>query len=207
MLTDKTNKICIMEKALADEKLNDHIKNSSFRELKKYPSKEYEREGNNLLSEIYCDAGVDIEAREFSILKSRHAEASKIYTMAKDHKPDFPDTKIRPVQPVKHSAIEKMDTLVSKILVQILPLLTHRIGNSKKFQEKIKDPILDTSYIQASLDIENMYPTMPTDNSAINIIKSFLIKHQSSIDTYSFKISHIISMLKFIVTHTYTEIE
>ena len=59
------------------------------------------------------------------------SRAPSIYPLAKDHKPTFPDTKIRAVQPICSSAIEKLDILVSRVLTQPIPMLTHRVVSTE----------------------------------------------------------------------------
>ena len=70
----------------------------------------------------------------------------------------------------------------------------------------MKEHTPNTIFFQASIDIESMYPSMPTDNKAINIIKIYIQKHKNSLELYGFKISHIIQMLEFVITHTYTRV-
>ena len=56
---------------------------------------------------------------------------------------------------------------------------------------------------QASLDVENMYPTLPTDDKALNVIKSYIEKYKDQINMLGFTASHILSMLEFVLSHTY----
>ena len=126
-------------------------------------------------------------------------------SLKKDNKPEFPNTKIRPIQPGAKSAIENMDILVSKILTQIKTHLKYRIGNTADAQDKIKEinRTLPNNYIIVSLDIANMYPTVPINKEALKVIESYLIKYKEEIEMFGFKIKHIIMMLEFILNNTY----
>lgn len=144
-------------------------------------------------------------------LLSNYSTAPELYPQAKDHKPAFPDTKVRVVQPIINSAVEKIDMIVSKILIQINQLLPHRVKSTDEFLHKIQNQYPDNTTVpnfsgfQASLDVENMYPTLPTDESALNIIKTYIERYKDKIDMLGFNTSHILSMLQFVLSHTYTK--
>ena len=102
----------------------------------------------------------------------------------------------------------KMDIYISKVLTQVQPLLTYRISNSEQLQDKVKQlPLLTTPHIQASLDIENMFPCVPIDKKALDIIKECLKKHRTALEFYGIEICHIMIILEFILNNTYTKIE
>ena len=54
-----------------------------------------------------------------------------------------------------------------------------------------------------SIDIENMYPTIPTNDKAIGIIEQYLSTNQQHIDLFGFEIYHITKLLKFLIHNTY----
>ena len=54
-----------------------------------------------------------------------------------------------------------------------------------------------------SLDIKNMYPSLPTNDEAIDIIKSFMLKHAHKVNMFGFKIEHILEMIKCIFQNNY----
>ena len=64
---------------------------------------------------------------------------------------------------------------------------------------------LPAGVFQASIDVESMYPSLPTDNKALTIVHQCITKFEKQIDLLGFRPHHIISMLNFVVTHTYTQ--
>ena len=140
---------------------------------------------------------------------SNYSSAPELYPMTKDHKPSFPNTKVRVVQPINNSAIEKLDMAVSKVLIQINQLLPNRVKSTKDFLTKLRNTYPDNITVsssvsfQASLDVENMYPTLPTDERALQVILSYIEDYKENINLYGFSPSHIVSMLDFVLHHTY----
>ena len=127
--------------------------------------------------------------------------------MMKDHKMNYPDCKIRPVQPINASAIEKMDILISAVLTQLQPFLKYRILNREPIQKDIQQlTTLASPHIQASLDLENMFPTTPINDKALKIVREYLKTHRASLDLFGLEISHIMIMLEFVLHNTCTKI-
>ena len=103
------------------------------------------------------------------------------------------------------TAIEKVDILVSKILTQLQPFLKYRAGNSDKARANIIElnKNLPKHYLITSLDIVNMYPNVPINPEALNVVKKYLAKHQKDINMYGFGINHVMAMLEFVFQNTY----
>lgn len=70
--------------------------------------------------------------------------------------------------------------VVIKVLIQINQLLPNRVKSTKDFLTKFRitypDNITVSSSvsIQASLDVDNMYPTLPTDERALQVILPYI---------------------------------
>ena len=50
-----------------------------------------------------------------------------------------------------------------------------------------------------------MYPTLPTDSRALQVISTYIEEYRDKINMYGFLPSHIISMLDFVLQHTYVK--
>ena len=210
LLTDKTNKIAIMNRELVDQKLADHLQEPAYHILMEDPTSDFEKEANKLLIDISTDLSIDISKPPMKHLLSTYSTAPELYPQAKDHKPTFPNTKVRVVQPINNSAVEKIDMIVSKVLIQINQLLPNRVKSTDEFLHKLRSTYPNNMTVpnsangfQASLDVENMYPTLPTDDEALNVIKSYIEKYKDQINMLGFTTSHILSMLEFVLSHTY----
>lgn len=197
--TDKTSKIAIVDRELAERKLLDHLNNGSYERLEGNPAEQMERSLNNLLKKL----GGDGEVKK--MLRTSNSTTPRLYSFQKDHKSDYPDCKVRPVQPIGQCAIYKIDIMVSKILSQVLPHLSFRVKSKGHYIETLKT--LDPKQVQfmASLDIENMYPTIPISNEAVKIVKDYLDQNFDNIDLFGFNSDDVITMLKFCLHNTYVE--
>ena len=111
---------------------------------------------------------------------------------------------MRPVQPIHNSPIANLDILV---LTQVRSYLTYRIDNTQQIREKIKDygPIKNGDFL-FSLDVKQMYPSLPTCDEALMVIRKKLQKHAQHIDFFNFKLGHIMEFLKFIWENSYIEV-
>ena len=208
--TDKTNRFCTLPTSACEDRLRQHLSNGWI-ELSEDPSTSYQHAANEILKESLNEAGIHdgyLQTR----LSTRHATAPIIYPLAKDHKPDFPNTKVRVVQPIAGSAVEKLDVIVASVLSQLLPLLRYRVDSSKTFISQCLAPwiegentpqLLGPEHVIVSMDIESMYPSLPTNNIATDYIRCYLEEHRGNIDLLGFKPRHITNMMQFITTHTY----
>ena len=199
-----------MDTYTIEDKLLDHLREPAFQELLDDPTPQYDKSANKLLIDLSIDAGLDHTQAPLKHLFSHFSNAPQMYPMAKDHKATFPNTKVRVVQPITNSSIEKLDMVVSRVLVQVTQKLPNRVKSSADFITKLwreypHDLAVSGNWFQASLDVENMYPTMPTDERALGIIHQYLTKYKDSISLFGFNIPHILEMLKFILSHTYTK--
>eukprot|EP00116_Pleurobrachia_bachei_P001879 sb/3462141/ len=201
--TDKTNKVCAMPRDLLASKLEDHF-SEGWRPLPGDPSLVYQEEANSLMSECLTRAGLYSDYL-CSRLSARYTWAPPVFPLAKDHKPQFPHCKVRVVQPVKGSAIEKLDIVVGRVLSQITRHLTYDVPSAQSFIETHLRPLSaqQSQIFQVSMDIESMYPSLPTGDRALTVIHQYLMDLADDIDTLGFSQSDIISMLKFILTHSY----
>ena len=138
MPTDKTNRFCTVNTSTCEEKIADHLR-SGWEEIALDPTQPYENAANELLTRALNDIGIDRNSYLATRLKCRHSSPPGLYPLGKDHKASFPDCKLRIVQPVKGSAIERLDDdlITGKVLTQILPLLKYRVDSSQRFIKKM----------------------------------------------------------------------
>ena len=206
--TDKTNKLCLVDVDFVNQKMDElATDNDNFKLLDK--NKDHteiaRKEAKDLLCDIISDT--NIAPSNFKDLLQRHPRTSTMHCFLKDHKPSFPECKVRPVQPVKNSAIENLDILIYKVLSQLLPHLKYRIENTGIVLDKIKNssPLQPDDFL-FSLDICSMYQSLPIDDISLRIIRDKLKEHQDSIDLFGFKIRHIMLCIMFIWEHNYIKI-
>ena len=69
---------------------------------------EIEIKAKHLLETLRMEPAIlEIPATVFQYLFRDDTDAPTLHPLLKDHKPEFPNTKIRPVQPITGSDIEK----------------------------------------------------------------------------------------------------
>ena len=101
--TDKTSKIAIVDKEFAQSKIKEYLLDGGFEELDGDPSKQYEKDFNDLLKKIYSSEGNDIPDALKQALPIKYSVPPTIFSFQKDHKKEYPMCKIRPVQPIGES--------------------------------------------------------------------------------------------------------
>ena len=206
-LSDKTNKIIAIDPVIVREQTLKHLQNRSlFREVDRDPSEQIEKGGNDLLNSILPSLNrASKEGKKiYKRLYTYDTRAPIIQPLLKDHKPDFPNCNIRPVQPVTNSAVEKIDLTVSQVLTQITPLLPYRAKDTAAFKTRLRSlPRPPQGSFMVSLDIVNMYPSMPTDEKALEIIEDYLETYHDVINLFGFTTTNIVDLLRFVLHNTY----
>ena len=211
-LTDKTNNIVIAEESLVRTKVFDHLNGPAFIPLTEDPSTAVKLECDIVLGRILLDPELEVPNELLQrFFPEDPTSAPVLQPLLKDHKPTFPDTKIRPVQPVTGSAIERMDILVSKILLQLTPFLQYRVTSSDAAREQLdrcnENLRGEEDYMIASLDISNMYPNVPIGRDALQVVRRYLEENKDNINLFGFKICHVMWMIDCVFSHTYISYE
>ena len=212
--SDKTNRFCTISESTCMEKIEEHL-SFGWEQLPQDPTKGYEKEANNIMKTALAQADVrdSYLCGPSGRLATRFSSAPMIWSMGKDHKSNFPNCKLRMVQPISKSAVEKLDVITGKVLTQILPLLSFRVDSSKSFIRDClsdwttKGDLLHRGYHIASFDVESMYPTLPTCQTSLDVLLQYLINYQDQIDTFGFDPVQIVTFMKFIVEHTYATVD
>ena len=134
--SDKTNRFCTISESTCMEKVEEHL-SFGWEQLPQDPTKGYEKEANNIMKTALAQADIrdSYLCGPSGRLATRFSNAPIIWPMGKDHKSNFPNCKLRMVQPISKSAVEKLDVITGKVLTQILPLLSFRVGAAKVSSE------------------------------------------------------------------------
>ncbi len=129
------------------------------------------------------------------------SEPAKFTTLIKDHKiQDNSGYPLRPVASTLNTPTNKIDWLVSRILNQLLQYIPSYLKNTEHLLSKIKN-IPNTSFTKdhvfISLDVINLYPSIPISNAISAVIK-FAEKWWSHIDSFGFSLDDLKKCLSFI---------
>ena len=86
LLSDKINKLCIIDQSIVKEKLMDHAKSGCFKELQGDPSGNIEIQANYILEDLRKLNGFNIPEYHYAHFYTHYSQSPKIYPKMKDHK-------------------------------------------------------------------------------------------------------------------------
>ena len=145
---------------------------------------------------------IPLKTSEKNKLLSQGTQAANIAIAVKDHKQmdtigNFP---LRPIANVDNTPTQKIDWLLSQILVQLIPFVPAHIPNTADLTNKLRT--LDTSnwndnYQFLSLDVKALYPSIPLIEG-IDWVIALLTDHTEDINMFNISVSYIKFCLHFI---------
>ena len=197
--SDKTNRIVITDEEVYLKKSLDMLENTAnYKYRKQSKSKQIETQANRLIRNIGLNK-FDKSSREKLISSGTHP--ANFVTLIKDHKTKtelgFP---LRPVASTTNTPTNKIDWIVSRILNQLLEFIPSYIKNTEHLIKKLEDinkDLLKEGKIFVSLDVVNLYPSIPIDE-AINAVLDFAKLFWNKIDNFGFSIEELSRCLSFI---------
>lgn len=176
---DKGNCVVLMDKKDYDERVNKLISDGPYIECKfkngkpKNPLPEMVEQASecaNLVAEIYDD----------HYLKRRltvsNPKIPTLYCLPKIHKNPL---KMRPIASNIDSPMEKLADFALEILNKYPIKCGFGVKNSIDFTQKIKDNRLKRGEINMSVDIENLYPSVPV-NEGLAALEEHLVENRAS---------------------------
>ena len=203
--TDKTNRMTVFDKTFLAKKLDESVLNRNlFEPLSGDQSHKIEADANLIWSEIVCSRPSITDKQHDDFVK-RHSRAPALKILLKDHKAGFPDCKVRTIQPVRGSAVENFDTLLGLIFGQCRRFHRYTVCNSVQFLERIKGLTVHTESIQFSMDIESMFPSLPTCERAVGVVEKHLNRHREHLNLFGLEVCDVISILRFVLRNIILE--
>ena len=134
---------------------------------------------------------------------------AKFRGLIKDHKNPKPDTNgvypfdIRPIASVCGSPIEKIDWIITQVLKQILPFLSHHLQKTENFLAHMRlvnrdlHSMSSNRIVSFSLDVVSLYPSIPILR-AVDVVMSYIDKLFLNLDFFGIHVDLIKHMLKFV---------
>ena len=165
---DKGSRFVILENEVYEEKIQQQIDRSSFKELKDYPSKLFQQKINNWIEKWYAKKVIDNSWKDFISCDS--PSAGKMHGLVKTHKASGCNT-----------AVENLSIFVEKVLYKDVERIPSRIKDTSHMLDiidNLKDSDLPENSVLVSFDVVNMFP--PIDNeSGIKAVKKVLNGRES----------------------------
>jgi len=123
--------------------------------------------------------------------------------LAKDHKPEFPECKLRIIQPNPNSPIEKLDWFLSRILGQLTAFIPSYVKSTADFIRRVGEVHLPSDCFQFSLDVVDLYPSISI-GLALESIGEDLLENGNKITMFGLHIADVTLLLEFVLKHTIT---
>ena len=198
--TDKSNRLCVThdndivnrtESILMDEAIYKRIDKSKHKSLEKQANQLV----NNVLKSKMSSSNMQ------RMLVSGTSPAS-FYTLIKDHKEktDKNSFPLRPIASVVNTPGNKIDWFCGRILNQLTNYVPAHLSSSLQLMndfEKLNSNDIAENSTFISLDVVNLYPSVPIDR-AICVISDFAKNHWTDIDNFGITPDQFISMIKFV---------
>ena len=197
--SDKTNRLVVTDEDNHMSKSRALLNNpENYKILDNSKCKSIETQANRIIRNVCKDK---LDKRDCQRMISMGSEPAKFTTLIKDHKiksdSGYP---LRPVASTINTPTNKIDWLVSRILNQLLQFIPSYLKNTEHLLDKlnqIEKDQLTNKCIFISLDVINLYPSIPI-NEAISAVIKFAEKWWSQIDHLGFSLEELRTCLSFI---------
>jgi hypothetical protein len=138
------------------------------------------KKANDLMKHL-CDGRSIFQAKDLPKLRSSTNTPSQMFFLIKDHKKkdkdgDFP---LRPVASIHNTPVDKLDWIIQQIIQPLLNYVPAHLPNAERPLEHI-DTINKSNILKGkkntifSLDVVNLYPSIPLDLGINAVMKLFL---------------------------------
>ena len=197
LTANKGVSMVVLDKEEYIRKLEDLLKQNTYRELVADPTNKYKNKLINLLKPIKSEGGMNnITYRR---LCPTGAVSPKYYGLPKIHKVGVP---LRPIISSKGSATYETAKELAKIIKPLVGRSPHHVQNNKDFLESIRNIKLQPDECIMSYDVSALFTSIPID-PAIKTIKKHLEEDKDLSKRTSMTVNHIICLLEFCLRNTY----
>lgn len=198
--SDKSNRLVISDsKTQTDRNLSLLSDKDVYQPLEQSRQHKIEKQANNLTKSV-CKALPKFDREKMIISGSKPAQ---FFSFVKDHKTKLPDVDhfpLRPIASAKNTATEKLDWLITQVLVQLVHYVPANIKNSDDIitiLQQLETHDLTCEHTFVSLDVKNLYPSIPIE-WGIKTVIDFAKTHWHKIDTFTLTIENFKKCLCFI---------
>ena len=198
--TDKSNRLCVTSNKNMIDRTESILKDEmTYKLINKSKHKALEKQANQLVNNILKNKLSNSNVQRMLVSGTQPA---RFYTLIKDHKTknendEFP---LRPIASVVNTPTNKIDWLCGRILNQLTKFVPAHLSSSLELMnclDNLKCEKVDSNYTFISLDVVNLYPSVPID-TAIQVVSDFAKTHWSLIDNFGISPEQFTSMIKFV---------
>ena len=175
---DKESRFVILEIDVYEEKIQQQIDRSSFKELKEDPSKLFQQKINNWIEKWYAKKVIDNSWKDFISCDSPNA--GKMCGLVETHKANNP-AKI--ITSGCNTAAENLSIFVEKVLYKEVEQIPSRIKDTSHMLDiidNLNDSDLPENSALVSFDVVNMFPSIDNE-SGVKAVKKVLNDRESKI--------------------------
>ena len=197
--SDKSNRLVICDESSLKNRTEILLQDTAtykFRNVSKNSA--IENQANTLIrskcAKLY---GID---HEKLLVSGTHP--AKFLVNVKDHKDkDNGFYPLRPIASTHGTPTQKVDWLASVFLNQLVKFVPAHLSSTNSLIKEMKNNtdinICDRGKILISLDVRNLYPSIPI-NDGIRTIENFATQHWNKINNYGLNVEDLIYCFKFV---------
>ena len=194
---DKGNCTVVMDRKDYDEKVKELLGDeSTYKVLKKDPTKKTERDMNGILLKMKREE--TIGENLYKRLHSSDGLPPRFYGLPKVHKNGCP---LRPIVSFISTPTYNLSKHVAKILKPLTGNSDYTVKNSTEFCESITDIKLLDDDVLVSFDVVSLFTSIPVD-VAISVAHNRLINDENLQDRTAIPITDIVKLLDFCLSTT-----
>ena len=178
---DKVSTFAIHENEVYEEKIQQQIDRSSFKELKDDQSKLFQQKINNWIEKWYAKKVIDNSWKHF--ISCDLPIAGKMNGLVKTHKTNH---LIRIITSGCNTAVENLSIFVEKVLCKEVERIPSRIKDTNHMLDiidNLNDSDLPENFVLVSFDVVNMFPSIDNESS-IKAVKKVLNDRESKKFSY-----------------------
>lgn len=178
--SDKCKGLVILNKTDYVKKVDEILQDdNNYEKLQNNPTAKVEAGTKRIFKAVTKDKLPSTLAAE---LVPSHSRTPVMYGLPKDHKENVP---LRPIISACGGPTEKTSWLLERILNQLLQFVPAHLRNTddylKRLAEKYPDQQLPENAIIFSIDVVNLYGSIPLDEGVTAVV-DFVKEHQAEID-------------------------
>ncbi len=178
--------------------------NKDYSKLEKSNSAKIEKLCNKKLVEL--SNKIKLNKNDLMKCKIQNSHPAEFFFNIKDHKKRNEEGlyPIRPIASVHNTPVDGIDFILQKILTQASSIVPSNIRDADEaigfFNELNNQNMIDKNSKIISLDVVNLYPSIPLDKG-LDFTKKFLQEHEDEIDFLGLDIKDVLDLLKIISTN------
>ena len=194
---DKGNATVVLNKDDYNQKMNDLLKDASYKRLRNNPTTKVEKKVADALKEVENKGGLSTSQRKS--LTNKYSTPPQLYGLPKIHKKDTP---LRPIVSSIDSPTYKLAKHLANILQPLVGTTSSYVKDSEDFVKKLETTDVQHNDIMVSFDVVSLFTKVPTGD-ALRVIKDLLAEDDTLRERTILLPADIVSLTGLCLNTTY----